>query len=72
MEEGGIRHIMGKIEFQGQAVSIHWDKKWGYGSRTDYEYRISGNQALLWMIGTDDPSVSLPIGGQLGFYREKK
>lgn len=70
MESGTTRQIMGRVEVLDRRVSIHWDGKWWYGTRTDFEYRVSGGQALLWMTGTDDPSVTIPPGGQFGFYRE--
>lgn len=72
MESGDTRQIMGRVEVLGRRISIHWDGRWWYGSRTDYEYRVSGEQSLLWMTGTDDPSVKLPPGGQFAFYRESK
>ena len=71
-EVGNLVEIKGKAKIKGPHITIDWGKGYWYGTQTEYEYRDTGKQLVLWIIGDNlKKSHHLPKGGKFGFYKDE-
>ena len=70
-EVGKLVEIKGKAKIKGPHITIDWGKGYWYGTQTEYEYRDTGKQLVLWMTGKNKKPHNLPKGGKFGFYKDE-